>query len=183
LAVFPSETARPKCLHGGGDGSILRAAAARTAIAFIGRCRPFGPAVSARKRLFQASLGAGRPFQGFLRGGTAQKRLDPNGHLSKQVMMWFVPQPPAPLRHRLARADILVQSFLSRSSPKMYNDTAICHPPAEPHQAILNLVHAKLKYAYFPLSRNFISFRKYRRDLRHLSHNFIKYCRRHLHIA
>jgi hypothetical protein len=61
----------------------------------------------------------------------------------------------APLQHRLTRADILVEPFLSRSSPKMCNNIVICHPPAEPHQAILNLVlnlvHTKFlkKYAYY----------------------------------
>ena len=66
LAVFPSETAGPKYLYGGGDGFILWAAAARIATAFFGPCRPLGPAVPSRKRLFQASLGEERPSQAFL---------------------------------------------------------------------------------------------------------------------
>jgi hypothetical protein len=88
--------------------------------------QPFLPENGCFRRLWGRN-GLLRRFK----GGTAQKRLDPNVHLWEQVVMWFVPQPPAPLHHRLARpflarrANILIQPFLSRSSAEMCDNSIL----------------------------------------------------------
>jgi hypothetical protein len=73
-----------------------------TTAASFGQCRHLDPAVS---QLFSAILGVfggGTAILGVFCGATAQKRLDANVHLCRQVVLSFRLQLPAPLHHRVA---------------------------------------------------------------------------------
>jgi hypothetical protein len=76
-------------VYGAGDGFVVWAALNHTTAASFGPCRHLGPAVSQPFSAILGVFGGGTAILGVFGGGTAQKLLDPNVRLCKQVVLSF----------------------------------------------------------------------------------------------